>query len=78
MYMCPALAKIGYMPGEEFMGLFARTCTAMQLQGFTPQGLANIINGGKCGPCLVKCVNKSMLCVLAMGRLCEAGASSRR
>jgi hypothetical protein len=27
------------------MGLFVRTCTAMQLEGFVPQQLANIING---------------------------------
>jgi hypothetical protein len=43
--MWPALAKIGYMPGKELMGLFVRTCTAMRLEGFKPQGLANIING---------------------------------
>jgi hypothetical protein len=27
------------------MGLFVRTCTAMQLEGFKPQNLANVING---------------------------------
>jgi hypothetical protein len=27
------------------MGLFVRACTAMQLEGFTPQALANVING---------------------------------
>jgi hypothetical protein len=27
------------------MGLFVRTCTAMQLEGFNPQELANVING---------------------------------
>jgi hypothetical protein len=26
------------------MGLFVRTCTAMQLKGFDPQALANVIN----------------------------------
>jgi hypothetical protein len=38
-------AKLGYPPGKEFMGLFVRTCTAMQLEGFTPQHLANVMNG---------------------------------
>jgi hypothetical protein len=38
-------AKLGYLPGNEFMGLFVRTCTAMQLEGFNPQELANVING---------------------------------
>jgi hypothetical protein len=33
------------MPGEEFMRLFVRTCTAMQLEGFKSQALANVING---------------------------------
>jgi hypothetical protein len=27
------------------MGLFVRTCTAMQLEGFHPQGLSNVIQG---------------------------------
>jgi hypothetical protein len=27
------------------MGLFVRACTAMQLEGFTPQDLSNVING---------------------------------
>jgi hypothetical protein len=27
------------------MKLFVRTCTAMQLEGFEPQHLANIVNG---------------------------------
>jgi hypothetical protein len=34
-----------YRPGDEFMGLFVRTCKAMQLEGFTPQGLSNVMNG---------------------------------
>jgi hypothetical protein len=28
------------------MELFVRKCVAMELQGFSPQHLANIINGG--------------------------------
>jgi hypothetical protein len=39
------LAKLEYRPGDEFMGLFVRACTAMQLEGFTPQDLSNVING---------------------------------
>jgi hypothetical protein len=27
------------------MGLFVRTCTAMQLEGFNPQDLSNVIQG---------------------------------
>jgi hypothetical protein len=38
-------AKLNYRPDEEFMGLFVRTCTAMQLEGFNPQELANLMNG---------------------------------
>jgi hypothetical protein len=38
-------AKLEYWPGEEFMGLFVRRCMAMQLEGFKPQALANVING---------------------------------
>jgi hypothetical protein len=38
-------AKLEFRPGEEFMGLFVRTCTTMQLEGFMPQALANVING---------------------------------
>jgi hypothetical protein len=38
-------AKLEYRPGDEFMKLFVKTCTAMQLEGFEPQHLANIING---------------------------------
>ena len=34
-----------YRPGDEFMGLIVKTCTAMQLEGFNPQELANVING---------------------------------
>jgi hypothetical protein len=39
------LAKLEHQPGEEFMRLFIRTSTAMQLERFTPQELANVING---------------------------------
>jgi hypothetical protein len=38
-------AKLEYPPGDEFMRLFARACTAMQLEGFEPQHLANVMNG---------------------------------
>jgi hypothetical protein len=38
-------AKLEYRPGDEFIGLFVRTCTAMQLEGFDPQALANVMNG---------------------------------
>jgi hypothetical protein len=38
-------AKLGYTPGEEFMGLFVRSCTARQLEGFGSQNLANTISG---------------------------------
>jgi hypothetical protein len=45
-HILPAgFAKLGYPPGDKFMGLFVRTCTAMQLEGFDPQALALIING---------------------------------
>jgi hypothetical protein len=56
-------AKLEYRPGEEFIGLFVRTCTAMQLEGFNPQALASIINGESYG---LRPVNdetwKSVLC----------------
>jgi hypothetical protein len=29
------------------MRLFVRTCTAMKLEGFEPQALANVINGAR-------------------------------
>jgi hypothetical protein len=44
-FLLTGFAKLEYPPGDEFMGLFVRTCTAMQLEGFDPQDLANVING---------------------------------
>jgi hypothetical protein len=40
-----ALAKMGHHPGGPFMELLVDTCTGMGLNGFKPQGLANILNG---------------------------------
>jgi hypothetical protein len=39
------LAKLEYQPGEEFMRLFVRACTASRFEGFIPQDLSNVING---------------------------------
>jgi hypothetical protein len=44
-------AKLGYQPGTEFMKLFVRTCVVMELKGFAPLHLANIINGAVKGYC---------------------------
>jgi hypothetical protein len=41
----PGFAKLEFTPEKEFMGLFVRTCTRMQLEGFDPQELALTING---------------------------------
>jgi hypothetical protein len=38
-------AKLEHHPGEAFMKLFVDACMATELKGFSPQGLANIING---------------------------------
>jgi hypothetical protein len=38
-------AKLEHDPGEAFMRLFVDACMATELKGFTPQGLANTING---------------------------------
>jgi hypothetical protein len=39
------LAKLEHDPGEAFMKLFVHVCMASELKGFTPQNLANTING---------------------------------
>ena len=42
---CAGFAKLGHQPGAEFMELLVSICVAMELHGFKPQHLANIING---------------------------------
>jgi hypothetical protein len=42
---CAGFAKLGHLPGAEFMELFVRTCVARKLKGFDPQHLTNTING---------------------------------
>jgi hypothetical protein len=39
------LAKLEHDPGEAFMKLFVHVCMATELKVFTPQNLANTING---------------------------------
>jgi hypothetical protein len=43
------LGKLEYQPGEEFMRLFVRACTARRFEGFKPQELSGVINGEPCG-----------------------------
>jgi hypothetical protein len=38
-------AKLEHHPGEAFMKFFVTACMAAELKGFTPQHLANTING---------------------------------
>jgi hypothetical protein len=41
-----ALAKLEYRPEAEFMELFVAACMATRFEGFKPQELSNVINGG--------------------------------
>lgn len=38
-------AKLKYDPGLEFMDAFEGACMALELQGFNPHELANVLNG---------------------------------
>jgi hypothetical protein len=42
------------------MGLFVRTCTAMQLEGFTPQELSNVIQGESLLMCAMSAIISSV------------------
>jgi hypothetical protein len=41
-----ALAKLEYRPETDFMTLFVAACMATRFEGFKPQELSNVINGG--------------------------------
>jgi hypothetical protein len=46
LVLVAGLAKLDHHPGDEFLELFVDACMATRLQGFKPQDLANVINGG--------------------------------
>jgi hypothetical protein len=39
-------AKLDHHPGKAFLELIVKACVTTKLQGFDPQALANVINGG--------------------------------
>jgi hypothetical protein len=46
LVLVAGFAKLDHHPGDAFLELFVDACMATRLQGFDPQALANIINGG--------------------------------